>query len=482
MPPIFLFKHGSQGMRKFDEARALFLQAKNALDWNGVALHATEMLQYDESLAWVWANRGDALLQRGFPLDAILNYDRALALEEGSGLHSNKGAAYWEMWNAEKALECYARALELDPSLAPTHMNRGHVYKWQGRYEAAIASYREAVKLAPQYTDAQMALGMMLLKTGQLKEGWEKYELRWKSNQLTPRGLDIPQWRGEDLTGKSILIYGEQGLGDMIQFSRYARVLKKQFPQSLIYIEARQAVQKLLLTIHEVEDVINYGDKVPPVDYAVPMITLGGMLTPTLKDIPARRYEFPLHDIEIFDWADRLELLPKGLRVGICWAGLARPDWPVSLKLDSIRSATLNTFAPLAKVPGITWVSLQKGTPASQAKAPPPDMTIHDLTEDMTDFYETCCVIKNLDLVISVDTAVVHAAASVGVPTWLLSRWDGCWRWFGDRTSSPWYPSLRQFVQPAPHDWDGMMDNVAVELAKLVSHKSEPQLDLTMAK
>ena len=129
-----------------------------------------------------------------------------------------------------------------------------------------------------------------------------------------------------------------------------------------------------------------------------------------------------------------------------------------------MRSASFAAFAPLGDIPNVTWVSLQKGPSAEQTKSPPRGFTIADFTEDMYDFYETACAAKNCDLVITVDTAVAHACGSVGVPTWVLSRWDGCWRWFGNRSDSPWYPSIRQFEQPAPYDWVGLMNKVAEEL------------------
>lgn len=459
--------------RSFDQAKELFLNALATSNWNDVAVFATEMLMIDDTHPWAWANRGVAYSNLGFPLDAILNYDRAIALDSASPIaYINKGAAYWDMEKVEAALSCYGEAIKRDPNISQTHMNVGHIKKWQGHDKQALECYRRAVELDPNYPDAQMALGMLLLKLEQFKEGWAHYEWRWKSNQATPRGLKQPQWDGKDLTNKNILIYGEQGLGDIIQFARYARILAQQFPRCRIIVEARHPVKRLLETVPEIYAVINYGDRVPEVDYVVPMITLAGMLTPNTGHIPSTDKEYLLRSTDVDNWSNRMANLPEGLRVGICWAGMARTAHPQALKVDQLRSGTLAMFAPLAQVPDVTFVSLQKGPPAMEVQRPPAGMTIGDYTEDMYDFYETCCAIENCDLVISVDTAVVHAAASIGKPTWLLSRWDGCWRWFGDRQDSPWYPSLRQFVQPQPHDWDGMMRKVALALAEVVETKN----------
>lgn len=472
--------------RTFEDWQELFMQARAKTNWNDMAIYSTELLKLNDKLPWIWINRADALLHLGHPFDAILNYDRALALEEVAGAWSNKGAAYWSMEKDKEALQCYYKALELDSSIAPIYMNIGHVFKWQKQDVLAISAYRDAIDANHDYADGHMALGVMLLKNGQLEEGWKHYEWRWKSDQLPPRGLKYHQWNGEDLTGKTILVYAEQGLGDIIQFARYGRILAGRFPRCKVILEGRQPVKRLLKTIPEVYDVINYGEKVPHVDYVVPMITLAGLLTPTVNDIPAFDAEYLLKYADIEAWGERLKPLTdkflNGLKVGICWAGMARTSDQMATKIDSQRSTSLAMFAPLAKIPNIAWISLQKGPPASQIKEPPAGMTIGDFTEDMYDFYETCCAIENCDLVISVDTSVIHAAASIGKPTWLLSRWDGCWRWFGNRVNSPWYPSLRQFVQPSPHNWEQMMEEVALELTEVAKFKSETELNLAMAK
>lgn len=473
-------------MRKsFNEAKDLFMQARAVANWNDMAVWSSELLQYDFELPWVWANRGIALNKMGFHIDSILNYEKALTLKQEDSeraiLYSNIGAAYWDMSKAEEAIQNLNKAISLEP-IAQTFLTLGNIYKYQGEMEKAVEAYRRCTELDPSYADGHLVLGMTLLKMGKLAEGWAEYEWRWKTDQLPPRKLKAPQWAGEDLTNKTIMIYGEQGLGDMIQFARYARLLVNRFPRCKVIVEGRQPLKRLFETIPEVYAVINAGDKVPMIDYAVPMLTLAGMMTPNIDAIFADEREFLLRSNDVSAWEDKFEQLPSGFRIGVCWAGMSRDAHPSAAAIDALRSTTLEAFRPLAKIPGIIWVSLQKGPPSEQVKAPPTGMTIADFTEDMYDFYETCCAIQNCDLVISVDTAVVHAAASIGKPTWLLSRWDGCWRWFGDRSDSPWYPSLRQFVQPKPHDWEGMMNIVARQLVSHIRDKSEPELNLTMAK
>lgn len=473
----------------FETYKNLFLEARSKKNYNDIVVWATEMLKIDDSLSYLWANRGEGLAGMGHHFDALLNYDRALLLEaeveQRAILYSNKGAAYWDMWDSKKALPNLYKAIDIYP-MAQTYMTLGNVFKYQGSLQQAISAYRSAIEIDPEYADGHLVLGMALLKAGNLQEGWKEYEWRWKTDQLPARKLKCPQWNGQDLTNKIILIYGEQGLGDIIQFSRYARVLASRFPRCKIIVEVRPSVKRLIEAVPEIYSVINVGEPLPVLDYAVPMLTLAGLLTPTINSIPSLEKEYILRRSDIKVWADRLQpltdMLPDAPKVGVCWAGMARDSHPTAMAIDMLRSTSFNTFAPLAKIPDIAWLSLQKGRPADQIKIPPPGMIIGDFTEDMYDFYETACAASNCDLVITVDTAVAHVAASVGVPTWLLSRWDGCWRWFGDRSDSPWYPTLKQFVQPSPGDWEGMMVNVAKELSKFVKNKNLAKVDLTLAK
>ncbi len=462
-------------MRKpFEECKELFLQARMVQNFNDMAVWATELLRYDENLSWVWANRGEAYAGMGFHLDALLNYDRALALADDDNqkaiLYSNKGAAYWELYNAEKAVPCLEKAIQMQP-MAQTYQTLGNIYKHQGLLQRAIQCYRNAISANPDYADSHLCLAMALLKVGSLQEGWKEFEWRWKTNQLPPRGLKTPEWKGEDLSGKTILVYGEQGLGDILQFARYAAIIAKRFPTAKVIVEGRPPVHRLLSSMRNIYAVINVGEKLPQLDYTIPMITLAGMLTPTMASIPPSDHEFTLKHHDVARWADKFKQLPEGFRVGVCWSGLSRVGNPMAAAIDSLRSVELNTMAPMAQVPGIIWVSLQKGSPAEQVKHPPSGMKIADFTEDMYDFYETACAIKNCDLVITVDTAVAHVSASIGQKTWMLSRWDGCWRWFGNREDSPWYPSLRQFVQPNPFDWAGLMDTMAHRLKQEITNR-----------
>jgi hypothetical protein len=218
-----------------------------------------------------------------------------------------------------------------------------------------------------------------------------------------------------------------------------------------------------------VDEIITYGELVPKdADCMVAIMSLPRMFGTTLETIPWNGPYLKSEPYRVSLWNEYLKKLPPGLRVGVCWAGQSRPGRPLADQIDKRRSITLDAFLPLAKVPGVSWVSLQKGVPREQVEKPPVGMTIGDWTDMLDDFYDTAALIANLDLVITVDSAVVHLAAGLGKPTWMLGRWDGCWRWLEGRKDSPWYPTLTQFVQPQPHAWGPVMDEAALALRKFV--------------
>jgi hypothetical protein len=185
----------------------------------------------------------------------------------------------------------------------------------------------------------------------------------------------------------------------------------------------------------------------------------------SVSTIPSRVPYLAASESKSADWRERLRRFP-GTKVGLVWAGEPRPQYPQSELVDKRRSTELRLFAPLARVPGIVFVSLQKGTPAAQARTPPKGMTLLDWTAELQDFADTAALVAALDLVIGVDTSVIHLAGALARPTWVLNRFDTCWRWFRDREDSPWYPTLRLFRQARPGDWAGVFDRVAKALAE----------------
>jgi len=435
----------------------------------------TNILTKNDKIALAWNNRGLALLQLGHPFDAILNIEKALQLEPDSAEYFlNLGACYMEFEQTDKAIKYYRKSLEIK-RIAQTFMNLANSLKYQGKLKASLQFYRECVNTDPSYVDGHLVRAFAELCSGNFKDGFEEFEWRWKSSQLVPRGLHIEAWRGENLKGKTVLIYGEQGHGDSLHFMRYASLIKEKFDAKKVIVEARQPLVRLFKTLPNIDEVIMFGDEVPSkdIDYMAPVMSMPRLFGTTLETVPWNGPYFKANPTRVALWREKLKQMPPGLLIGVCWAGLSRPGRPQADSVDKRRSTTLQEFAPLAKIKDISWVSLQKGLPRDQIMTPPTGMTIGDWSDEFDDFYDTAALIECLDLVITVDTAIVHLAAALGKPTWLLSRWDGCWRWLGTRQDSPWYPTLRQFTQPAPHAWAPMMQDAAVALRDFVKASAQ---------
>jgi Tfp pilus assembly protein PilF len=439
------------------------------------AILLQEALTKNPKYSDAWSNRGLCLLQLGHPFDAILHFEKAISLEptKNPEFYNNMGASYFNLGQPEKSIECYFKTLELNKDSSEALLNLGNAFKFKRDLKKAIEYYRQCIQLKPEMADCHLHLSFALLEDGQYAEGWKEFEWRWKTDQLPARGLKIPQWEGQSLEGKKLLLYAEQGFGDWLQFCRYAPVIKQLFGGK-IAVEVRNQVARLSKTVPGVDEVFVFGDKLPSdIDYVLPIMSAPLICGTTIDSIPWYGPYFEPDKSRVEMWRQKLEVLPPGLRVGICWAGQSRPGRPEADAVDQRRSTELKMFAPLALVPGVSWVSLQKGPPMEQVANPPPGMTIGHWMEEADDFYDTAALIECLDLVISVDTAVVHVAGALNKPTWVLSRYDNCWRWLGHREDCPWYPSMRQFVQPQPGAWEAVMETAAVALRKFVREKSK---------
>jgi len=447
----------------FDEAMAAGAKG----DMPGRVRGLQEALLVDPKHHGSWNNRGIALLELGHPFDAIMNFERAIALEPGNSVfYNNRGTAYMDLGQFDIGEKDFKKAVFINSQFPEALMNLGNLYMKTRETDMAISFYRRSVAANPNYVDAHLGLGVALLEAGHYKEGAKEYEWRWKSNQMVPRGFTMPEWNGEKANSPDdiLVFYGEQGHGDSLQFVRFAPMIKKMFGGKIV-VEVRQPLVRIFKSAPGIDQVLSFGEKIPEAKYCLPMVSamkfMDGFYTkPYLKADP--------HLTNL--WRQRTSQLPPGLRVGVCWAGGARPFHPIANSVNQRRSTNFAAFAPLA-MPGVSWVSLQVGEEAHQVKVPPVGMTIIDGSQDIYDFYDTAALMETLDLVISVDTSVVHLAGALGKPTWLLSRYDNCWRWHNDARDSVWYPSLTQFRQPSHGDWAGMMQEVRGELSKLISQR-----------
>lgn len=398
-------------------------------------------------------NLGCALRDLRRPAEAVTYFQAAIRRRPNYGAAlSNLGNAYKEIGRLDEAEDICRAATAAMPDSAFAHFNLGCVLQAQGRSGVAADSYRAALALAPDYVPAHCNLAEVLLRLGAMPEGWAEFEWRSRADKLWNALPQFPQprWRGESLAGKTILLHCEQGFGDVLQFCRYAPLLAKRGGR--VVVRVYPPLARLMKSLPGVAEVTETGTPLPKFDVHLPMLSVPHILRTRLETIPSTTPYLAAPEADRAVWRERLKDV-EGLKVGLVWAGNPRPHDPDANRMDALRSLNLADFAPLAEVPGVALFSLQKGPPAEQAAAPPPGLALVDHSDELADFADTAALIENLDLVISVDTSVVHLAGALGKPVWVLSRFNGCWRWLENRDDSPWYPTARIFRQPRRGDW-----------------------------
>jgi len=460
------------------------------------------------SLAECHSNLGNALKELGRPDAAIKAYGAAIRLQPDFGeAHYNLGNALRELGRLDEAVAAYHEAIRLKPDmaeayanlgstlqesrrlddavaafenalairrlqadqiagqhsqqdLADAYCNLGKVLKPLGRLDEAIAAYGEAIRVKPDHVDAHYNLSIANLLNGDLEAGWQRYELRWRAEieHLAPRDFLEPQWRGEDLAGRTILLHAEQGLGDTLQFCRYATQVADRGGRVLL--EAPRQLHRLLSTLSGVDQLVVAGDPLPVFAVHCPLLSLPGAFSTGMDTIPALVPYLKAENDAVKKWRKRIG--KQGFRIGIAWQG--NPDNPD----DRDRSAPLACFAPLAELTGVRLISLQKQFGLEELDLLPPGMQVETLGEDFEcgsdAFIDCAAVMQQLDLVISIDTAIGHLAGALGLPVWLALKTVPHWVWMLDREDTPWYPTMRLFRQSQPGDWNSLFRLMAATL------------------
>jgi hypothetical protein len=349
------------------------------------------------------------------------------------------------------ALLALERATALDPGLARAWLNRGVALCKLERFEEALACTRAAVALEPGCAEAEFGSAVALLALGRWREGFAGYEARWRLPGAVVPAYPSSRWRGEALAGRTLLVHGEQGFGDMLHFARFVPLVARDGP---VVLEVPQPLHRLLGRLPGVAGLALPG-KCPPHDLHVPLLSLPGLLGTTPQTVPPAPY-LEADPQGFVSWRARLPVDRRPL-VGLVWAGGGRRDGAGTQQPDGGRSIPPAALAPLAGA-AVCFVSLQVGE--STAGLPFPAL---DAAHGVRDFADTAAVMAALDLVISVDTAAAHLAGGLGRPVWLLRRFAADWRFPGPERS-PWYSSLRVFRQLRPGDWAGVIEAVAAAL------------------
>ena len=399
--------------------------------------------------------------------DAIVAFERAMALHHlVDACHYNIGNCLKDMDRLPEARDAYRRAIALRPDYPEAFNNLGDVLGRLHQPLDALAAFEQAAAIKPDFADAYWNAAQYRLQIGDYARGWRLYEWRWKTPQFASkcRSFREPLWLGDsDIAGKSILVWCEQGFGDMLLSVRYVPMVAARGARVILQVPA--ALQRLFERIPGLAAVGAASAELPAFDVQCPMMSLPLAFRTTLETIPADIPYLHADPARVANWRERLAALP-GLKVGLVWAG--SPTYP----LDGRRSMALAQMAPFGTLRDVTFVSLQKDAPGQQARQPPAGLTLHDWTDELRDFDDTAALITALDLVISVDTALVHLTGALGKPVWVLDRNDSEWRWLIGRDDSPWYPTVRLFRQPQPGDWASVVERALAELSMYASPAS----------
>jgi tetratricopeptide (TPR) repeat protein len=420
---------------------------------------------YDQAIAQqppsaaAYSHRGSVLCLLRRPEDALASCDRAIAMEPGSSdAYVNRGNALKDLQRIGEALASFDQALALDANDATAYYNRATVLVLLRRFDEALAGYDRALALKANEAEVHFNQALCLLLTGQFEPGWQLYE--WRKRRRPPiadRVLPCPLWTGEqDLRGKTLLMHWEQGLGDTIQFCRYANLAAERGARSVLDIQP--PLRRLLRTLNPAVEIVA-GDAPPAADFHIPMMSLPAAFETRGETIPAGTAYLHAEPDRVARW--RRHIGEEGFKVGVSWQGS-------TLKVDVGRSFPLAALHPLASIPGVRLISLQKNQGVSQLQTLPAGMCVETLGDDFDPephaFLDSAAVMANLDLIVTSDTAIAHLAGALARPAWVALKQVPDWRWMLDRTDSPWYPSLRLFRQKAAGDWSEVFAEMHREL------------------
>ena len=455
--------------------RGVLLQQLRRLDDALISYDKAIVLKIDYAEAY--ANRGVLLQLLLRSDDALISYTQAIAIKpDYAEAYANRGVVLKEMGRLDEALTSCNQAIELKADYAEAHSNRGNVLQELRRLDEAIASYDQAIAINPLNADAHWNQSLTHLIGGEYKKGWLLHEWRWKTKSPASgeRVFTQPLWLGqENLHNKTILLHAEQGLGDSLQFCRYAKLVKDQGAH--VVLEVPAALVSLLSSLSGVDQVIAFGEVLPDFDYHCPMMSLPLAFGTELASIPFPSSYLRAEEMKAGYWRNKMGHAGR-LKVGVVWSGGFRANQPELWGVHQRRNITLDIFASALNTVNADFFSLQKGDPAESAIRGReleywPRGNLYNYVSELQDFSDTAALIENLDLVVSVDTSTAHLSAALGKPTWILNRFDTCWRWLLDRDDSPWYQSVKLYRQSEDRAWEPVLNRLADDLSLLGNTK-----------
>jgi tetratricopeptide (TPR) repeat protein len=393
--------------------------------------------------------------------EAVRSHRRALELRPDFAEAScDLGIVLGEMGRLDEAVACYRRALELNPNVPEFLKNLGNALNRQARPEEARSCYEQALERNPSYAECRASLALTLLQLGDYQRGWVEFESRPETAEIAQQ-IARPHWNGGPLDGRTILLVAEQGLGDTLQFIRFAPLVKER--GGTVTVVCQKPLLPLLETCPGIDRLVAQGGVLPDFEVYAPLMSLPRILGTTLENLPASVPYLHARPELVESW--RRELRPLGrFLVGVAWQG--SPGYA----LDRDRSFPLAQLEPLALLPGVALISLQKGPGSEQIHEASERFPIVDLSDridrETGPFLDTAAIMKSLDLVIGCDSAIVHLAGALGAPVWVAHTFARDWRWMLGREDSPWYPTARLFSQTRPGDWEGVFSQMAEALSE----------------
>lgn len=415
-----------------------------------------------------WHNLGSTLRDLGRPGEALAAFEQAVRLDPAWREAQNSlGAALDATGRTGDAEAAYLRALELDAGWHLPWFNLGCLALRRGDTGPAERFLREAIRCEPGFHPAHLSLGLLLLQRGDFAEGWREYEWRWDCEGHTPAqaGHPAPVWDGSPLAGRTILLWTEQGLGDTLQLIRYARLVRDR--GGVVRVCCPPVLAGLLATCPGVDRAIPAGEPLGDFAVQIPLLSLPKILGTTAETIPAEVPYLTAPRSASEALSPPLAAAGGALRVGIVWAtGAAHPT-------TAQRSCSVALFRPLADVPGVRLFGLQHGETAREL-CDLGDPRLTDLSPWLGDFSTTAALVEQMDLILTVDTAMAHLAGALGKKVWTLLPQPADWRWMLDREDSPWYPTLRLFRQSRPGDWEEAFERIAQALAEEAQGRDTP--------
>jgi len=467
---LHALKRHDEALAALEKALALAPGHLDALNNRGTILldlkrPAEAIAAFDAALAaeprhvQALVNRSNARAELGQAELAMAGYDAALTLAPGHPLALyNRGNALRQLGRFAEAVADYDRALAVMPAHRNGWINRGLSLAALNRHREAVESYGRVLAASADDADAHFNAALSLLTLGDYARGFAEYEWRWKRTGMTPRkDLRRPLWLGETLlAGKAILLHAEQGLGDTVQFVRYVPLLARQGAR--VILEAPPELKELLSSVDGVAAVVARGEALPPHDLHCPLASLPLAFKTALETIPAELPYLRVSESRLAKWRARIEALPSP-RIALAWSGRA------THVNDRNRSIALAELELLLGMSGLSIVSVQRELRPADAERLANDRRILHLGDELSDFGDTAAVLTLVDLLVSVDTSVVHVAGALGRPAAVLLPFQPDWRWTLDREISPWYPHVSLLRQPQPGDWSDVIARLCAGLA-----------------